>query len=61
MLEEEQMRRSAYRLRAEASRAGMPVPGVRRKVCVSGATFFNWRKKCGRLEQSGLRSLEQLE
>jgi hypothetical protein len=35
---------------------GMPVPGARRKMGVSGATFFNWRKKCGSLGPSGLHT-----
>lgn len=39
----------------------MPVPGACRKIGVSGATLFNWRKKCGCLGPSELRSLEQLE
>jgi hypothetical protein len=39
---------------------GMPVPGARRKMGVSGATFFNWRKKCGSLGPSGLHSDRRL-
>lgn len=38
-----------------------PVPEVCRKMGVSDATFYNWRKKYGGLGPSELKRLKQLE
>ena len=40
---------------------GTPVEGVCRKMGISDATFYNWRKKYGGLGPSELRRLKQLE
>ncbi|WP_088828050.1 IS3 family transposase [Marinobacter sp. es.048] len=40
---------------------GTPVPEVCRKMGVSDATFYNWRKKYGGLGPSELKRLKQLE
>ena len=40
---------------------GTPVPEVCRKMGVSEATFYNWKKKFGGLGPSELRRLRQLE
>lgn len=40
---------------------GTPVPAVCRKMGVSDATFYNWRKKYGGLGPSELMHLKQLE
>jgi putative transposase len=40
---------------------GTPVEEVCRKVGVSEATFYNWKKKYGGLAPSELRRLRQLE
>lgn len=40
---------------------GTPVPEVCRKIGVSDATFYNWRKKYGGLGPSELKRLKQLE
>lgn len=40
---------------------GTPVEEVCRKMCISDATFYNWRKKYGGLGPSELRRLKQLE
>ena len=40
---------------------GTPVPEVCRKMGVSDATFYNWRKKYGGLEVSEARRLKALE
>src|SRR3954471_11793311 len=40
---------------------GTPVDEVCRKMGVSDATFYNWRKKYGGLGPSELRRLRQLE
>ena len=40
---------------------GMPVDEVCRKMGISDATFYNWRKKYGGLGPSELRRLKQLE
>ena len=40
---------------------GSSVPEVCRKMGVSDATFYNWRKKYGGLGPSELKRLKQLE
>jgi putative transposase len=40
---------------------GAPVEEVCRKVGISEATFYNWKKKYGGLAPSELRRLRQLE
>lgn len=40
---------------------GTPVSEVCRKMGVSDATFYNWRKKYGGLGPSELKRLKQLE
>lgn len=40
---------------------GTPVPEVCRKMGISDATFYAWRKKYGGLGPSELRRLRQLE
>lgn len=40
---------------------GTPVEEVCRKVGISDATFYNWKKKYGGLGPSELRRLKQLE
>lgn len=40
---------------------GTPIPEVCRKLGISDATFYNWRKKYGGLGPSELRRLRQLE
>ena len=40
---------------------GTPVEEVCRKLGISDATFYNWRKKYGGLGPSELRRLKQLE
>ena len=40
---------------------GTPVEEVCRKMGISDATFYNWRKKYGGLGPSELRRLRQLE
>ena len=40
---------------------GMPVEEVCRKIGISDATFYNWKKKYGGLGPSELRRLRQLE
>lgn len=40
---------------------GTPVEEVCRKIGISDATFYNWRKKYGGLGPSELRRLRQLE
>lgn len=40
---------------------GTPVEEVCRKVGISDATFYNWKKKYGGLAPSELRRLRQLE
>ena len=40
---------------------GTPVEEVCRKMGISDATFYNWRKKDGGLGPSELRRLKQLE
>lgn len=44
-----------------SSRPGTPVEEVCRKMGISDATFYNWRKKYGGLGPSELRRLKQLE
>lgn len=39
----------------------MPVAEVCRKMCISEATFFNWKRKFSRLGTAELRRLRQLE
>jgi putative transposase len=40
---------------------GTSVEEVCRKMGISDATFYNWKKKCGGLGPSELRRLRQLE
>ena len=40
---------------------GTPVEEACRKMGISDATFYNWKKKCGGLGPSELRRLKQLE
>ncbi len=40
---------------------GIPVEEVCRKMGISDATFYNWKKKYGGLGPSELRRLKQLE
>lgn len=40
---------------------GIPVPEVCRKLGISDATFYQWRKKYGGLGPTELRRLRQLE
>jgi putative transposase len=40
---------------------GTPVDEVCRKIGISDATFYNWKKKYGGLGPSELRRLRQLE
>ena len=40
---------------------GIPVEEVCRKLGISDATFYNWKKKYGGLGPSELRRLRQLE
>ena len=40
---------------------GTPVEAVCRKLGISDATFYNWRKKFGGLGPSEVRRLKQLE
>lgn len=40
---------------------GTPVEDVCRKMGISDATFYNWKKKYGGLGPSELRRLKQLE
>lgn len=40
---------------------GTPVEEVCRKIGISDATFYNWKKKYGGLAPSELRRLRQLE
>lgn len=40
---------------------GTPVEEVCRKMGISDATFYNWKKKCGGLGPSEVRRLKQLE
>ena len=40
---------------------GTPVPDVCRKMGISDATFYNWRKKYGGRAPSELRRLKRLE
>ena len=40
---------------------GTPVEEVCRKMGISDATFYNWKKKYGELGPSELRRLKQLE
>jgi putative transposase len=40
---------------------GTPIEEVCRKMGISDATFYNWRKKYGGLGPSELRRLKQLE
>lgn len=40
---------------------GLPVADICRKVGISVATYFNWKKKYARLLPDGMRRLKQLE
>ncbi len=60
------MKRSCYTEEQTAfalkqAELGTPVPEVCRKMGVSDATFYNWRKKYGGLGPSELKRLKQLE
>lgn len=43
------------------SETGVPVEEVCRKLGISHATFYNWKKRYGGLDPSELRRLKQLE
>ena len=43
------------------SETGTPVPEVIRKMGISEATFYNWKKRYGGLGPSEVRRLKQLE
>jgi len=45
----------------QQAEAGVPIAEVCRKVGISDATFYNWRKKYGGLLPSEVRRLKQLE
>jgi putative transposase len=45
----------------EQAELGTPVEEVCRKIGISDATFYNWKKKHGDLAPSRLRRLRQLE
>jgi len=49
----------AFALRQEE--AGTPVPDIVRKLGVSEATFYRWKKKFGGMGVAELRRLRQLE
>ena len=49
----------AFALRQEE--AGTPVPDIARKLGVSEATFYRWKKRFGGLGVAELRRLRQLE
>ena len=49
----------AFALRQAES--GVPVAEILRKMGISEATFYNWKKKYGGLGVSELRRLKQLE
>lgn len=40
---------------------GTPVPEVCRKLSISDATFYTWRKKYGGISPSELKHMRQLE
>jgi len=40
---------------------GMPVAAICRKVGISQATYFNWKKRCEGLLPTEIRRLKQLE
>jgi len=40
---------------------GIPVADLCRKVGISEATFYVWKKKCGELSTSELRKMRQLD
>jgi putative transposase len=41
--------------------AGIPLKDMCRKVCVSEATFYNWRAKFGGMEVTDAKRLKELE
>jgi putative transposase len=41
--------------------AGAPVPEVTRKLGISEATYYVWRKRYGQMAVAEIRSLRQLE
>jgi len=45
----------------QQAEVGTPVEDVCRKMGITDATFYNWRKKFGGLGPSELRRLRQLE
>ncbi len=49
----------AYALREEES--GVRIPEISRKMGISEATFYNWRKKYAGMGVSELRKLKALE
>ena len=55
------LQRAADRFHTQASEEGTPVAEVCRKAGVSGATYYNWRKKYGGLMPSEMKRLKQLE
>lgn len=53
--------RRADCLCSQAGRAGTSVPDVCRKLGISDATFYTWRKKYGGISPSELKHMRQLE
>jgi len=59
--EEKQVQRGPDRLRVEADELGTSVDEVFRKMGISEATFYVWKKKYSGIGPSELRRLRQLE
>ena len=59
--EEVKIHRGADHLRHQAIRDGREVEEVCRKMGISEATFYNWKKEYSGLGVSELRKLRQLE
>ena len=53
--------RTTNRLRFEAGETGIPVAEVCRRIGISEATFFNWKRQFSGLGTTKLRRLRQLE
>ena len=59
--EEIEVHRVADRVCAKQAETGVAVAEVCRKMGISEATFYNWKKKYGGLGPDELRRLRQLE
>ena len=59
--ETQQVYRAANHFALKQAELGTPVEEVCRKIGISDATFYNWKKKYGGLGPSELRRLRQLE